>query len=112
MHKGNISSFEELLKTDKSFCIHHRNIQSLAIGLFKVKNNLCNKIMGDIFETRNLHYNLRSQIHFIRTSVNNSSFGLSTLKYLTTKIWDIVPYEIKSVGNINLYKKKNKKLGT
>ena len=29
-------SFEELLKKDKSFCIH-RNIQSLAIDLFKVK---------------------------------------------------------------------------
>ena len=62
--------------------------------------------MCDIFETRNLDYNLRSQIDFIRTRVNTSSFGLSSLKYLATKIWDIVPYEIKSVGNINLFKKK------
>ena len=31
----NISSFEELLKKDKSFCIHHRNIQSLAIKLLR-----------------------------------------------------------------------------
>ena len=62
--------------------------------------------MCDIFETRNLDYNLRSQIDFIRTRVNTSSFGLSSLKYLATKIWDIVPYEIKSVGNINLFKEK------
>ena len=60
----------------------------------------------NIFETRNLDYNLRSQKDFIRTHVNTSSFGLSSLKYLATKIWDIVPYEIKSVGNINLFKKK------
>ena len=59
--------------------MHQRNIQSLAIELFKVKNNLCNRIMGDIFETRNLDYNLRSQIDFIRTRVNTSSFGLSSL---------------------------------
>ena len=42
-----------------------------------------------IFETRNSDYNLRSQIHFIRTRVNTFSFGLSSLNYLATKIWDI-----------------------
>ena len=44
--------------------------------------------MCNIFETRNLDYNLRSKIDFIRTRVNTSSFGLSFLKYLATKIWD------------------------
>ena len=99
VYKDNISSFEELLKKDQSICIHHINIQSLAIELFKVKNNLSNRIMCDIFETRNLDYNLKSHMDFIRTRANNSSFGLSSLKYLAAKIWDIVPYEIKSVGN-------------
>ena len=61
--------------------------------------------MGDIFETRNLGYNLRSQIDFIRTRVNTSSFELSSLKYLTTKIWDIVLKHKLVYG-------KNKKLGT
>ena len=59
--------------------MHQRNIQSLGIELFKVKNNLSNRIMCYIFETRNSDYNLRSQIHFIRTRVNTSSFGLSSL---------------------------------
>ena len=86
LYKDNISSFEELLKKDKSFRIHHRNIQSLATELFKVKINLFNRIMCDIFETRNLDYNLRSQRGFIRTRVNTSSLGLSSLKYLATKI--------------------------
>ena len=86
VYKDNVSSFEELLKKDKSFYIHHRNIQSLATELFKVKNNLSVRIMCDIFETWNLDYSLRSQMDSIRTRVNTSNFGLSYLKYLPTKI--------------------------
>ena len=62
--------------------------------------------MCDIFEARNLDYSLRSQIDFIRTRAGISSFGLSSLKYLATKIWENVLYEIKSVWNLNLFKKK------
>ena len=50
--------------------------------------------MCDIFETRNLDYNSRSQIDFIRTRVNTSGFRLISLKYLATKMWDIVPYQL------------------
>ena len=34
VYKDDISSFDELLIKDKSFRIHNRNIQSLAIELF------------------------------------------------------------------------------
>ena len=61
VYKDNISSFEDLLKKDRSFTIHQRNIQSLAIELFKVKGNLSNNIMYDIFQTRKINYNLRSK---------------------------------------------------
>ena len=47
-----------------------------------------------------------SQTDFIRTHVSISSFGLNSLKYLATKIWDIVPDNIKSVENPNLFTKK------
>ena len=56
------SSLKDLLKKDKSVCIRHRNSQSLAVELFKVKENLSNTIICDIFPTRFLNYNLRSQI--------------------------------------------------
>ena len=40
VYKNHVLSFEELLELHKSFNIHHRNIQSLAVELFKIKNNL------------------------------------------------------------------------
>ena len=45
VYKDYISSFEELLKRDKSVTTHHRNIQSLVIELFKVTQNLSNSML-------------------------------------------------------------------
>ena len=44
------SSFAELLSEDKSFTLHNRNVQKLATEMYKVKNELCQKIMLDLFK--------------------------------------------------------------
>ena len=103
VYKDNISSFEDLLKRDKSFTIHQRNIQSLAIELFKVKGNLSNNIMYDIFQTRNITCNLRSQIDFASRS---NKFGLNSLRYFASKAWSMVPSEIKNSGSAEISKTK------
>ena len=55
VYKDNYSNVD-LRTMNKSFTIHQRNLQSLAIELFKAKRNLSN-----ILKTRTLTYNLRSQ---------------------------------------------------
>ena len=57
----------------------------------------------NIFENRNISYPLRSQTDFIRTNVNASNFGINSLKYLVTKVWDIVLYDIKSIESLPNY---------
>ena len=106
VYKDNISSFEDLLKKDRSFTIHQRNILSLAIELFKVKGNLSNDIMYDIFQTRKIKYNLRSQTKFASICVNTKKFSLNSLGYFTSKVWSMVPLEIKISGSIEIFKTK------
>ena len=43
-------SFAELLSEDKSFTVHHKNVQKLATEMYKIKNELCPKIMPDLFK--------------------------------------------------------------
>ena len=72
------SSFKDQLKKDKSVGIHHRNIQSLAVELFKVKENISNTIINDIFPTSLLNYSLRSQTDFFRNTINTAKYVLNS----------------------------------
>ena len=52
VYKNNCLCFDQQFKMDKSYNIHHKNIQTLAIELYEVKNNLANQVMPKIFEKR------------------------------------------------------------
>ena len=56
--------------------------------------------MCNLFGKGNISYNLRSQVGFMRTSANTSNFGVNWLKNVAIKVWDIFPYDIKSIENL------------
>ena len=59
------STFQEFLDKGASFSVHHRNIQTLAIGIYKHIHGLSSVIMGEVFKiNRTLPYNLRTQNDF------------------------------------------------
>ena len=71
--------------------------------------NLSNNIMNDIFQTRDIRYDLRSQTDFGGPCVNTNRFGLNSLKFFARKIWDMVLLEIKNSDSIEVFKSKNRK---
>ena len=54
------SDFDALLQTNNDTCNHHRNIQTLMIEIYKMKNNLNPPIMVNMFQRKNNTYNLRN----------------------------------------------------
>ena len=99
------SSYENLLEKDNSVSIHHKNIQGLAIEMFKVKNKLCPEITSNIFmERTNNHYNLRNPSDFITPQINSVYYGSESISYLGPKIWDIIPDEFKKKESLNSFK--------
>ena len=54
------SKFEKLLVKDNSVSMHHNNIHTLAIEMYKVANGMSLEMMNGIFKLRvNTPYNLR-----------------------------------------------------
>ena len=60
VYNDTITSFEELLVKGKTFTIHHQNIQSLAIQMYKVVNNLPGGNLSEFFVRTHHNDNLRS----------------------------------------------------
>ena len=99
--------FDQLLQTNKSCNIHHKNIQTLAIELYKVKNYLSNQMMQKIIEKRqNLHFNLRFQTNFVLLGISTTYFGLHLLRYFSSKIWNVIHDEIKNSLSLDKFKIK------
>ena len=89
------SSFQELLQRDNSVTIHQKNIQALAILMYKVTNSIAPTIVSELFSFTNTNYNLRSGSQFHQPSANTVWNGLETISYLGPKIWNMVPAEMK-----------------
>ena len=101
------SSFEDLLKMDKAVIIHHRNIQSLAIEMFKVLNGLGPEIMRSLF---NIDYNERNTKSFHRPNVNSKYNGHNSIRYFGPVVWDrLLPDELKSIQSLDEFKEEVKK---
>ena len=108
VYDDKVSSCEELLIKDNSFTIHERNVQTLAIELYKVVNGLSPEIMKHVFPLKeSIRY--PSENILITRNVNSVKYGTGTLAHLGPKIWGIIPNDIKSEPSLNIFKKKIKR---
>ena len=55
-----ISPFEDLLEKSGSISIHHRNLQLLAIEIYKTLRDLLPSFMSELFKPSDKKYNLRN----------------------------------------------------
>ena len=87
VYNDKFSSFQNLLDQDRSISVHTRNLQTLAIEMYKVSKGIAPKIFAD--------YDLRYQSEFSRPMVKLVFNGMETISYLGSRIWDLVPLEMK-----------------
>ena len=107
VYNDNVSSFKDLLQRDQSVTIHHRNIQLLAIELYKARNDISSHIMEKLFK-QNILYNRCSETDFTTGSIGTVNNGLKSLRYLGPEIWNIIPPDIRNSGNIEEFTRKIK----
>ena len=93
--------------------MHYRNIQALAIQLYKVHSVMSLVIMNEIFQFREeSHQNLRYTSKIVIPSIHGVYYGSQSALYLGRKFWDLIPPVIQQVEPFDGYKKEIKKMET
>ena len=106
VYKDYKSSAAELLSEDKSLTVHQKNVQKLATEVYKVKNELCAKIMLDLFKEVTHPYNLRNGLICGSYKIKTVRYGTESITYLSPKIWSIIPDEIRESASLKISVKK------
>ena len=101
------SSFEQLLKKDGSVCIHHRNIQHVAIAMFKAKYELCSNSMKKLFKIDSNPYNRKT---FLIPKVNGEYWGKLSLRQFGPVVWEkMLPDKYKDIVELEKFEEAIKK---
>ena len=89
--------------------IHHRNLQKLAIKMYKAKHKLSPRPILQLFEEQQQHtHDLRNKRHWQVPKINTVSYGMESLRYRGPLIWEIVPDNIKESTSLDIFKRKIK----
>ena len=93
--------FEEALERDNSVSIHHRNIRFLKLKYLKFFRGATCQIAKETFQFRDATpYQLKKQTDFQIPSENLDFSGPESIKFIGSKIWEILPDEIKQLQNL------------
>ena len=105
-YKDDNSSFQELLDKDNSVTIHHKNLQRLAVEMYKVKNHLSPLLMQALFTEKINQYDLRNKRSWVSDNIRTVNYGTETIRNMGPKTWDLVPIQIQESNSLLEFKQR------
>ena len=107
LYEDYILSYEELLQKAGKETMKVNRLRSLCIEICKSINEINPMYMNEIFKLRKtsrvVHSNYKLNLDV--PTINRISFGDKNLRYCESKIWNSLPFHIKSSENLEVFKK-------
>ena len=108
VYKNDNLTFQEMLDKDNSVTIHDKNLQRLAIEMYKVKNHLSPLPMQELFIDKENIHDLRKKRSWEVPKVRTVYYGTETIRYRGPKTWELLPNDIRESKSLNEFKTKIK----
>ena len=98
--------FDRISEDNKQKSIHQKNIESLAIEIYKFRTGLLPPIMSDLFVTRENNSNLGNFQELESSLRQTEKFGTETISYREPQIWNLISEILKRLETLNTFKNK------
>lgn len=95
---------EELLSLEKIVPIHTVHLRKLMLEVYKSLNHKNPKLMWDLFSIKTIPYNLRGQLLVKLPTARSTTYGINSLLFKASIMWNSLPNLIKTSPNISLFK--------
>ena len=96
------NSYEELWRVSSSCAINVRLTRNLCVEIYKTLLDLNSSLMREIFENFKTKRAIRERhkINLETPRLSQTSFGTKSLRFYGPKIWNSLPYHIKSAKKL------------
>ena len=72
----------------------------MAVTFFSLKVTLNFELMKGKFVTNNVPYSLRSGNDLLNPNTKNTKVGIETTPFIGPKLWQLLPFEIKTASSL------------
>ena len=97
-------SYDELLELNNDLSIHQRYLRYLTIEVFKSIMHLNPEFMWSYFEEKPMPYNLRDGCKLALPKTKSSSFGINSLRFRESLLWNNLSASVKNCQSLNKFK--------
>ena len=105
VHNDYETDYPSLLKNNKSVTMEVKRMRYLSIEIYKTLHFLNPQYMKQLFQLNESRYSSRRPLDLIVPRVNQTRFGLRSIRYEGAKIWNHLPNSIKSAENLDAFKR-------
>ena len=102
------ASFDELLVENEENTIHVQNLQMLMIEVYKSPNHQNPSFLWEVFARKEINYNLRIKDLLALPKALTTSFGINSISFRGSILWNGTPDVIKSSNTVFAFMKNIK----
>jgi hypothetical protein len=100
----NDADYDEICRDEKLLNIYKRCIKTVAVLMYKVKNQSAPVFIQDLFTRREPMYAIRDDDLFNIPRFKTVTYGKKSFTYYGAKMWSYIPVEIKEKGSLKCFK--------